>query len=68
MADEYGKAKAKKFKTGRYTATQTGARQEAELRNAFQTHRAILDAAGAGTGSFEDVIAGKKPRPTRSKR
>lgn len=54
--ESFAKRAAKKYSKGRYTATQTGARQIAEK-----------DATGS-MDAFEAIIAGKKQRPTRTKR
>ena len=46
---------AKLPQTGTYTATETGAREAAAIKNAYQTQRALLNAAG-DTADFEKFI------------
>ena len=54
---------AKLPQEGTYTATETGAREAAEIKNKFQSQRDILNAAGEGTAAFEKLIqTGKGPR------
>ena len=64
-ANEYlsPKERAKKFSKGTYTASQTGARQEAETHAANQRRmNANADVSGSQQ-DFEDLVTGKrKPR------
>jgi len=54
---------AKLPEEGTYTATETGAREAAELKHKYQVQRDILNAAGEGTDAFEKLIrTGKGPR------
>lgn len=47
---------------GTYTASETGAKEAAQIKNAFQTQRDILNAA-VGTKEFEGMIrTGKGPK------
>jgi hypothetical protein len=46
---------------GTYTATETGAREAAEIKHRFQMQREMLNSAGEGTKAFEDVIRKEKP-------
>lgn len=64
---DYGKAAAKKFKKGTFTATQTGARQLAADKFAISQQREILNAAGEGTTAFEKRVIARNPRPTRTR-
>lgn len=65
---EFGRKAAKKFKKGRFTASETGARQLAETKFAYAQNREILNAAAEGTKAFEERAIKKNPRPTRKTR
>ena len=64
---EFAKRAAKKFKKGKFKASETGAMQLAEHRDAYAKQREILNAAGEGTTEFEERAIKKSPRPTRKK-
>jgi hypothetical protein len=59
------KKKAKQFSEGTFTASQTGARQEAERyaneQAGIQNAQDVADAVG-DTQSFEDFISGKRKK------
>lgn len=59
----WGKRKAKQFPSGRRTATETGAKQEAARNyrevSATENAKEVMGAA-RDTQSFEDYIQGKK--------
>jgi len=59
------KERAKKFKEGTYTATQTGARgtaqEKAQRLDRMKVNREVGGAMGT-TSDFEDYISGKKGR------
>lgn len=65
--EDFVKNAAKKYSKGKFTASQTGARQFAERRKTGNDLKKVLDSVES-QDSFEDMINGKKPRPTRTKR
>jgi hypothetical protein len=68
ISQEFSKRAAKKFKKGKFKASETGARELAAARYAHAQNREIMNAAGEGTADFEDRAVKRSPRPTRKKR
>ena len=68
IATEHGKRAAKKFKTGRHTASETGAKELAAARFAHSQNREVMNAAGEGEKAFEERAIRRSPRPTRTKK
>lgn len=64
--ESFVKQAAKKYSKGRFTATQTGARQLAERRRSGQLLHEVAESV-ENAEDFEAQISGKK-RPTRTKR
>lgn len=64
--EEFVKKAAKKYSKGKYTATQTGARQFAEGRKNAAELKSVLESVG-DMENFEDKIKGGS-RPKRTKR